>query len=222
MDIKNKTNTLTKDELIVDYIKDTLEENMQASAMDINVTARDGAISLSGFVDVLAERNFAESIARGIEGVRKVENNITISMDGQFNDKHMEKEIRDGLFNGENKDKVGGVGVKVHDGVANLLGHVNTLKDAHIAMNTASKIRGVKDVVNNIKIDTLGKYDDVTINNTIHQRINDQDIACDVNDGIVTLMGYVNNKNDAEFAKETAMDVEGVKKVKNMIKLRDK
>lgn len=220
MDIKNQRTHLTKDEEVVDHIKDQLEEDMQGSAMDINVTCRDGSVQLSGIVDVLAEKKFAEEVARGVDGVRRVENAITICMDGQFTDKHMEKEIRNNLFTSESRDKVGRVGIKVYDGVASLVGHTRTLKDAHLAMAIASKVRGVKDVVNNINITTVGDFDDVTINNTIHQRLNNNDITCDVNKGVVHLMGFVNSKSEVEFARETAMDVEGVKKVRNRLKIR--
>lgn len=220
MDIKNKRSHLTKDEMIVDHIKDQLEEDMQGSAMDINVTCRDGSVQLSGIVDVYSEKKFAEEIARNVDGVRRVENAMTICMDGQITDKHIEKEIRNNLFTSESKDKVGRVGIKVDDGTANLVGHTRTLKDAHLAMAIASKVRGVKHVVNNINIETAGTYDDVTINNTIHQLLNNPDIACDVNDGVVKLMGYANSRSEVEFARETAMDVEGVKKVRNMLKLR--
>ncbi|MTI47805.1 BON domain-containing protein [Sporosalibacterium faouarense] len=220
MDIKNKTTHLTQDELIVDHVKDQLEEEMQGSAMDINVACRDGSIQLSGMVDVLAEKKFAEEVTRGVDGVRRVENGLTVCMDGQINDRHMEKEIRDNLFTSESKNSVGRVGVKVNDGVASLVGHTRTLKDAHLAMAIASKVRGVKDVVNNINITTVGEYDDVTINNTIHQRIGNNDIACDVNNGIVHLIGFANNRSEVEFAREVAMDVEGVRKVRNRVKIR--
>lgn len=222
MRIKNKDSHLSKDEMIVDHVKDQLEEEMQGSAMDINVSCRDGCVQLSGMVDVLSEKKFAEEVARGVGDIRKIENGITIAMDGQITDRHIEKEIRDNLFTSESKNKVGRVGIKVDDGTAYLLGHVNTLKDAHLAMAIASKVRGVKNVVNNINVTTVGEYDDVTINNTIHQRINNNDISCDVNNGIVRLTGYVNSRSEVEFAREVAMDVEGVKKVRHMLHIRNK
>ena len=227
MDIKNKKKNLTKDELLVDYIKDQLEEKMEASSMDINVTARDGSVHLSGFVDILSEKKYAEEVTRNINGVKKVENNITIGMDSNITDKHIEKEVIDQLRSSGHDERVLGVGAQVHDGVASLVGHVDTLKDAHLAMEAASKARGVKDVVNNINIKTSGEKDDVRINNRIHQElktneeISGSDIVCDVNHGIVTLQGYVNSKSQVELAKEIVMGIEGVKKVKTMIKPRE-
>lgn len=227
LNIKDKKENLTKDELLVDYIKDQLEEKMQASSMDINVTCRDGVVHLSGFVDVLAEKKYAEQIAYNIDGVRKVENNITIGVEGQITDKHIEKEVIDKLRNNSYSEKINGVGVKVKDGVVNLVGHVDTLKDSHIAMKLASEVRGVKDVVNNTQISTLGVIDDITINNMIRDKLNradfsGEDITCTVTGGIASLSGYAQTRRDAEIAKELAMSVEGVRKVINKIRIREK
>lgn len=221
-DIKNDP---TKDQLIVDYIKDQLEEKMQASAMDINVTCRDGSVHLSGFVDVLAEKKMAETVARDIDGVKKVENNLTIGMDSNITDKHIELEVINKFRTVRNADRITGVGVKVNNGVVSLIGQVDTLNDAHMAMKLASQVRGVKDVVNNTEIRKAGYYDDVNINNKIRQElskinISSEDIACDVIGGKVTLSGFVENRREVEIAKEIAMGVEGVTKVFNRIKVR--
>ncbi|MGF7059080.1 BON domain-containing protein [Brassicibacter mesophilus] len=226
MDIKNKKKNLTKDELLVDYIKDQLEEKMQASSMDINVSCRDGSVQLSGFVDVLSEKQYAEKVARSVDSVRKVENSITIGVDSNITDKHMEKEIIDKLSESKDANRIVGVGVQVNDGVANLVGEVDTLKDAHIAMNLSAQTRGIKDVVNNTKVVTADAIDDITINNSIQQQLNEseriraKDIVTDVKNGIVTLMGYANNRYESELAKEISMSTLGVKKVRNMISLR--
>ncbi|WP_168198355.1 BON domain-containing protein [Crassaminicella thermophila] len=211
----------SKDDLIVDSIKDQLEEKMQASAMDINVFCKDGYVHMSGMVDVLSEKKTAESIAKDIEGVKKIENKITVAMDSNITDKHMEKEVINQL---QNKKNLLGVGVKVEDGVANLLGSANTLKDAHSAMAVASEVRGIKDVVNNIKISNA-EYDDAQINSHVTQSLSTtnlsyKDIAHSVNNGKLTLSGYVNSKEEMELAKEIAMGVEGVKKVINKLKIR--
>ncbi|RKD32765.1 BON domain-containing protein [Thermohalobacter berrensis] len=225
MNKKEKKEHLSKDELIVDLIKDQLEEKMQASSMDINVTCRSGVVNLSGFVDVLKEKKFAENIARKINGVKKVENNLTIGVDSQITDKHIEKEVINKLNNNKINDKTHGIGVKVNDGVVNLVGHVDKVKDAHIAMDLASQVRGVKDVVNNTENINKGIIDDVSINNAIRERLNDanfsgEDIVCDVVDGKVTLSGYTKSKREIELAKEIAMDIEGVNKVRNKIQIR--
>ncbi|MCC5911848.1 MAG: BON domain-containing protein [Clostridiaceae bacterium] len=214
----------TQDQLIVDYIKDQLEEKMQASAMDINVFCKDGYVHMSGMVDVLAEKKFAEEVTRKITGVRKIENKITIAMDSNITDKHIEKEVMDKLSHAHGQ--TASIGAKVEGGVVNLMGHVNTLKNCHDAMNLATQVRGVKDVVNNVTIETEGSYTDESINNKILQEyskapLDYRDIDRKVNNGEVTLSGGLDSHQDIEMAKEIAMSVKGVTKVRNNLKIRE-
>lgn len=215
----------SRDDLIVDQIKDQLEEKMQASAMDINLFCKDGYVHMYGMVDVLAEKKRAESIAKSVEGVRKIENKITVAMDSNITDKHMEKEIIHRLTGGEGSKSLLGVSVKVEDGVANLIGTAETLKDVHGAMAVASEVRGIKDVVNNIEISDTASYDDASVNSRITQALsttdlNYPDIIHTVEHGKVTLKGFVNSRQEMELAKEIAMGVEGVRKVVNRLKIR--
>jgi hyperosmotically inducible periplasmic protein len=48
------------------------------SAMEINVTTVDGVVHLKGFVSDTAHIARAEEIARGMEGVREVQNGLTV------------------------------------------------------------------------------------------------------------------------------------------------
>ena len=215
----------SKDDLIVDYIKDQLEEKMQASAMDINVFCKDGFVHMYEMVDVLAEKKLADEIAKNIDGVRNLESKITIAMDSNITDKHMEREVFNRLSAAAHSEDLVGVGVKVHAGVANLVGVTDNLFQAHEAMDLASQVRGIKDVVNNIQVSTAGEYDDVVINSKITQALSQvdisyQDIAHSVKSGLVTLNGYVDDRHQMEIAKEISMGVDGVRKVINRIKIR--
>ncbi len=225
MNINDKKNNLTKDELLVDYIKDQLEEKMQASAMDINVIVRDGVAEIFGFVDVLSEKNKAEKISREIKGIRKIENNITVVMDSNFTDKHIEKELISKFRKSKNHDKISGISIKVHDGAVDLIGETRNLKNVQTAMKIASQTRGVKNVVNNIKISPDENFDDISIKNRINKEFMDNNLSnigilCDVTNGKVTLSGIVSNKSQMELAKELTASVDGVTKIKNLIKTR--
>lgn len=219
--IENDRNP-TQDNLIVDKIKDQLEEKMQASSMDVNVYCKDGYVHLSGIVDVLAEKNKSEDIARSISGVRKVENKITLAMDSNITDTHMQKEIISKLRRNE---ELNGVSPKVHDGVANMVGSTYTLNESKKACTLAAKTRGIKDVVNNIKVQSYGEYDDVTINNRVADvldttDLNTANIGHTVRKGKLTLKGFVNTRHEVELAKEVTMGVEGIRKVINRLKVR--
>lgn len=212
----------TQDNLIADKIKDQLEEKMQASAMDVNVFCKDGYVHLSGIVDVLAEKIKSEDVARSIDGVRKIENKITVAMDSNITDTHMEKEIISKLRKNEDLD---GVSPKVHDGVANMIGSAYTLRESKEACTLATKTRGIKDVVNNIKVESYGEYDDVTINNRVADVLDATDLSATdiehtVRKGKLTLKGFVNTRHEVELAKELTMGVEGIRKVVNRLRIR--
>ncbi|WP_417657429.1 BON domain-containing protein [Pseudidiomarina aestuarii] len=66
------------DAAITARIKTALAEAEQVSAMDINVETINGNVVLSGVVATDAERDLAEQLAEGIEGVESVSNDIEV------------------------------------------------------------------------------------------------------------------------------------------------
>lgn len=206
-------------------IKDKLEEKMGASAMDINVEYQNGFVHLSGFVDVLAEKKFAEEILNEIDGIHNIENNITICTDGEISDSHITAEIDRTIKHSKYANNLRRISSKVSGGTACLIGSVNTLADEMHAIELARSVRGVKNVVSNLDITTSHRYDDATIKNKINQilsgtRLSIPDIKTDVSDGKVTLKGYVSSAKDMELAIELAADIEGVTHISNQLKIR--
>ncbi len=63
---------------ITTLIKSRFVENKQVDAAAIGVETLNGTVMLSGFAKSTAERNTAESIARGVNGVKSVRNEIAI------------------------------------------------------------------------------------------------------------------------------------------------
>jgi len=66
------------DVTITTQIKARFVDNPQVAAASIHVETLKGTVLLSGFAKNSAERNTAESIARGVNGVRLIRNEITI------------------------------------------------------------------------------------------------------------------------------------------------
>ena len=89
---RNQINPTTDDEITAN-LHEKLHEKMQASAMDIKAFSRNGYVHLSGIVDLYAEKKFAEEIAIHTEGVKGIENKITVAMDSNITDKHIEKDV---------------------------------------------------------------------------------------------------------------------------------
>jgi len=144
---------MIKDSELVDRIKEELKEKMQLSSMDINVDSKQGNIILSGIVDVLSEKNFAEEIAKKIDGVVSIENSITIGMDSNITDSHIRHEIENKIYQGEESRGLSNVGIDVKGGTAVLMGRVEDESDKRKAAELASSARGVVNVVDSIKID---------------------------------------------------------------------
>lgn len=211
------------DSVLETSIKKIFEDKMAASALDINVDCRNGNVVLSGMVDVLAEKTSAEKIAVSIEGVKKVENNITIATDGYIPDSDIENYVFQKLSNSE--DLVN-ITPKVKGGAVTLIGHVKTFNEEKDAIELAQQARGAKSVTSNIKIESEGKLDNSQITSRISRSltnngINTRDMQTTVKNNSVTLNGFVENRYEVELADELISNIEGVAKVKNYLKTRD-
>ncbi len=212
---------------LIRHVKSALEGEMQLSSVDIQVDAKEDIILLSGIVDTLAEKTFAEKVATQIEGVAKVENFITIGTDGTLTDDEITAHVEQHLHQGKDSENLDGVGVKVEGGSAVLMGRVDTLTDKNNALKAAQKAAGAKDVVSTIKLGPPHQdpLPDVMITNRIVQRystsgLSAPDIDVSTHEGTVSLKGYVEDTHMMELAEDLAMEVEGVKKLKNHLRIR--
>ena len=59
-------------------VKSALGDNPEYKFGDVNISSFKGTVQLSGFVDTSAQKSKAGEIAKGIQGVKDVENNITV------------------------------------------------------------------------------------------------------------------------------------------------
>ena len=59
-------------------VKDALSNDAEYKYEGVNVVTFKGDVQLSGFVDTHAQKSRADTIAKGVEGVKDVENNITV------------------------------------------------------------------------------------------------------------------------------------------------
>lgn len=66
------------DATITTQVKARFVDNKQVDAVSIHVETLKGTVMLSGFAKSANEKNTAESIARGVNGVRSVKNEIAI------------------------------------------------------------------------------------------------------------------------------------------------
>jgi hyperosmotically inducible protein len=74
------TSEVIDDATVTAKVKAALVEDSTTKATEINVDTHEGTVQLNGFVDSDAAKVRATELAQSIEGVRKVENNLTVKM----------------------------------------------------------------------------------------------------------------------------------------------
>jgi osmotically-inducible protein OsmY len=72
------TGQVVDDNAIAAKVKSGLIADPQVKGMSVNVDVFKGVVQLSGFVDNPATAQKAVSIARSVEGVKEVRNNLTV------------------------------------------------------------------------------------------------------------------------------------------------
>jgi osmotically-inducible protein OsmY len=125
-------------------------------AIKIDIEVDKDMVQLNGFVDTEAERARAEEIARSVEGVAAVENNLRLQPHdrtvGEYvDDKALVVEVKAALA----VDPVAHtlkIDVEVDHGVVSLGGHVDTEAEREAALNAAKKVAGVVAVINNLDV----------------------------------------------------------------------
>lgn len=75
---RRSTGTYIDDTAITAKVKSALAADPVVSALDVDVDTSEGRVQLSGFVETEEQSERAEEIAKGIEGVRSVENDIIV------------------------------------------------------------------------------------------------------------------------------------------------
>lgn len=113
------------DAAITTSVKAKLAADPTVAAPKVSVDTKAGIVTLTGEVDNAAAKAKAETIAKGVEGVKSVTNNVTVKAPAPppmaaNNDAAIKKAIEDNLA----KAKITGVTVSVADGVATLTGTV--------------------------------------------------------------------------------------------------
>lgn len=79
------------DALITTKVKTALLRDPQASGFQISVNTYRGIVQLSGFVDTVDQKQRAGELAKGIEGVRTVHNDLIVTSKADFTSSDIEK-----------------------------------------------------------------------------------------------------------------------------------
>jgi osmotically-inducible protein OsmY len=216
-------------------VREALSQDPAADAYEIDVTVNGGVVTLSGRVDSWAERRLGETIAKGVLGVRKVDNNIVVKAPVKRSDNEIKADVErqleiDALINANR------INVAVNNGKVKLTGTLGSAAEIDRALSKAW-VLGVKSVQGDFDVDwTAGNRMRRTgggpnlSNEEIVKAVKDAffydprvrsfNPIVTVDDGVVTLSGRVRNLAAKRAAADTAMNTVGVRRVINLLRVR--
>ena len=212
----------TRDSEITGEIIAALAASPDINATDILVSTHDGRVHLTGTARTLEESAEAEKIASRIAR-GPVENNIVLSANRDVSDREMTDALNADLA--ASQDLIG-IGGRVTAGTAFLMGKVRSVAVENRAVEVASGIAGVRQVISDLQIAAGEPVDNITLANDVAEAISedpdinviDMDVAAD--DGMVTVTGEVETQREFDLIRERAAAVPGVQHVQDLVTVR--
>lgn len=227
---------MPSDNELKETIRNTWRSDPAVYSWEIDATAKNGVVTLTGEVDSHAKKNLAEVIAKGVKGVIAIENDIDVDYAVDRQDREIKNEIRARL---EKDIRVNDalVDVLVDDGAVELSGAVGSLSEKNRAYSL-SWVAGVNSVDSddlNIRwwardemrrteeaINRSDEAIEASVEDALayDPRVTPFQINAVVVDGVVNLSGQVDNLIAKTAAEQTARNTLGVTTVKNYIEVR--
>lgn len=140
--------------------------NRHLSPFSIDIDVENGVATLTGTVESDVDRDLAEQVALGVDGITKVDNKLEVkgdkaerrqqkgderSFSTRFNDSTTTATVKSKLLWNQNTE---GLDIKVTtvDGVVTLEGTADSAASSDLATRLARNTSGVHKVVNNVKV----------------------------------------------------------------------
>jgi hyperosmotically inducible protein len=144
------------DAALLTSVKSALVSNPVTEAGEINVDVNRGTVKLSGFVDTQQEKSKAGDVARGVDGVKTVQNDIAVqtknsSTGDTIDDSVLTTKVKTALIT-SSATKAHQINVETKQGVVQLSGFVDTAAAKAAATDIAKSVTGVKDVKNELSV----------------------------------------------------------------------
>lgn len=144
------------DAVITSKVKAELIKDSTTKAADINVDTRNGVVQLNGFVESAAARSKAEQLARNIEGVTAIRNNLQL----QSGERSAGRVVDDATITAKVKSalianpltKAHQINVDTDNGGVELSGFVDSADAKMEAARVAKGVAGVAKVDNKLEV----------------------------------------------------------------------
>jgi hyperosmotically inducible periplasmic protein len=147
-------NTERKDSGITSVVEASLEANDKVKARQVEVETREGVVYLTGVVDTEESRREAGRVAWRTEGVRGLENDLTVgerTVGSWVDDVMIRSKVKSKLF-ANSEIKARDIDVGSSQGVVTLIGRVSSQLIKNDAERIARGTKGVTDVNNELLV----------------------------------------------------------------------
>lgn len=195
-------------------------------ACQIGVAVKNEVVTLSGTVDYYGQKLAVEKAAKRVKDVKVVAMDIEVKSAG-ISDVVTDSKIADAVRNAlawhsaVNEDMIN---IKVEEGWIYLEGAVNWEYERKAAERAVENIRGVKGVINSVKI-MVKKVDAGEIKKKIkaafhrHASVDSGNLQVSFAGGTVKLTGTVRSWTERKDAEDVAWSMPGVSEVENMLEI---
>jgi osmotically-inducible protein OsmY len=212
-----------EDKRLQEAVMRELEWDPKVDAAHIGVSAKDGAVTLSGHVSSYSEKMAALKAAERVYGVRAVADELEVRLPGSSvrDDtdiaEHIAEELR---WNTLVPDTVE---AEVRDGFVTLRGEVEWTYQREAAERAIRDITGVRGVTNLITVKPRIKPKPTDVEQRVAEAIqrlaslDARSIWASTSNGTVHLHGHVHSLWEKKVAEEAAASAPGVQKVENHI-----
>lgn len=228
LDVEWREDTAAAEALSDDDLEAVIERRLELQPVlggaDLDVDVVDRVATLSGTVASLRAKQVAAREAQRVGDVVRVNDRIRVT--GGVNDPSTVQASVLRAFNSNASLADDNIEVRVEGSTVYLYGEVDNAEERQGAANIANRRPGVSEVVNNINVPDWVKMSDAEIKEAVESEyawsafVDGSDINVDVNDGVVTLTGTVEDIDEFEAAIENAYEA-GARDVVARMNLED-
>lgn len=199
-------------------IKSRLSRVDRKSFSSIEVSVKDGIVTLTGTAVSLWTRQRATELPQAIRGVRGVIDRISVGPLGTINDSALKEQLEH-LFLEDPVVERDDFHVDVAKGVVTLRGRVHSRQEQHTALNLAKMVKGIREVRDFLKVESVPDRPDSILKEEITHRlafdvwvVNPSILNVQVEKGRAVLTGQVGSVYERGRIAALAW-VEGVREV---------
>jgi hyperosmotically inducible protein len=151
-EVANDTKVAVTDSWLTSKTKIALFADDRVKGLEVKVETKDGVVYLRGKVDSAEAKAAAESVAKGIDGVKSVKNDLQVVSPGarkavDAKDADIAKAVESRLSRESELKKID---VRADSGVVTLTGAVPTISASAKASEMARGVNGVRSVKNEL------------------------------------------------------------------------